>query len=407
MSLDEGGPQSPTTPTSEAPSPKPVVRRKRGRGVEILVGVIVVVAIVVLAGAGTHWYGLQKTTAAAAVCPTGVQVQGAGASFLNAIMSVWTSNYGTATSNQIVYNPSGAGAGITALADKQEDFAATDEPLNASDVAAMPGTILTLPVTGGPVTLVYNLPGYGHTLNLTPTQLAGIYLGTISSWNASALASNNVGLPNDAIVTIHRADQAGTTFVLSDLLSRANATWNSTVGTTVLPTPWPTTPHELAEKGNSALAKAVSSTPYSIGYVDLPDAINDKLATAGLLNPAGHYIQPTVAATAGAISNLSGQALPSATGNWAAVTWIDSPGSYDYPLATLSYFIVLQDTSLGHTASVAVAQSVVQWLHWVLTTGQSESAAVDYVNPPSNIVSQDLNALASMQYQGSAIPSCS
>lgn len=406
MSLEPAG-----APSSSPPSPPPpVVRRKRGWGLWAAVAVVVVVIVLIGAGFATNWYGLEKAASksSATSCATGLQLLGAGASFLNAIMSVWTSGYGTATSNEVAYTASGAGAGIASLADKQVDFAATDEPLNASEVTAMPGPILTLPVTGGPVAIVYNIPGYGHVLNLTPAQLAGIYLGTIQSWNSSVLASNNPGLPNDPIVSIHRSDQAGTTYVLTDLLSIYNSTWNRTIGTTILPTPWPkaTGQDELAEKGNSALAKAVASTQYSIGYVDLPDAINNKLSTAGVFNHAGHYVQPTIAATNGAIANLSGQPIPPATGNWANVSWVNSPGSYDYPLATLSYFLVLEDTSQGYTPSLVHAEVLVQWLKYVLTTGQGETNAVDYVNPPANIVAQDLSAIAAMEYQGTVIPAC-
>lgn len=403
------GSESPGTPSPDTPTPtpaSPVVRRKRGPGIWVAVAVVVIALIAVGVGFDTHWYGLEKTSTSTVACATGVTLQGAGASFLNAVMSVWTSNYTTATGNAIDYTASGAGAGITSLADKQVDFAATDEPLNATDIASMPGTVLTLPVTGGPVTIVYNIPGYAHVLNITPVELVGIYLGSIANWNSSILATNNPGLPSDPIVTVHRSDQAGTTYVLTNLFSIYNSTWNRTIGTTVLPTPWPTTPDELAEKGNSALAKTVGSTSYSIGYVDLPDAINDKLTTASVLNRAGHYVQPTIAATNGAIANLSGQTIPPATGNWADVSWVNSPGSFDYPLATLSYFIVLEEPSLGYTASLTNAEVLVQWLHWVLTTGQGESNAVDYVNPPSNIVTQDLNALGEMTYQGTTIPTC-
>jgi phosphate transport system substrate-binding protein len=399
------GPSTNVSPSPAGSGPPPTVRRKSGRGPWVVVGVVLVVLVLVGVGFSTSWYGLEKASTSTTAC-TDVTLQGAGASFLNAVMSVWSSGYTSATGNTIDYTASGAGAGITALADKQVDFAATDEPLNASDVADMPGPILTLPVTGGPVTIVYNIPSYGHPLNLTAGQIAGIYLGTITNWNSTELASNNPGLPSDPIVSVHRSDQAGTTYVLTNLLSIDNASWKNTVGTTVLPTPWPTTPHQLAEKGNSALGKTVAATPYSIGYLDLPDTINDKLPTAGVLNAAGHYVQPTLAATNGAIANLSGQTIPPATGNWSSVSWVNSPGSFDYPLATLSYFLVLVNTSEGYTASVAHAQVLVQWLNYVLTTGQGQSSSVDYVNPPANIVTQNLNALGDMQYQGSSIPAC-
>jgi phosphate transport system substrate-binding protein len=409
--MTAGAGDTPTPPPTAPPSPPPaVVRRKSGRGLWAVVGVVVIVVVLVGVGLGTNWYGLQKSSSSSSstACTTGVTLEGAGASFLNAVMSTWKTGYASATGNQVDYTASSAGAGITSLADKLVDFAATDEPLNTSDVAQMPGTVFTLPVTGGPVAIVYNLPGYGHTLNITPVELVGIYNGTITNWNDSALASNNPGLPNQPIVSVHRSDQAGTTYVLTNLFSIYNSAWkNGTgLGTTVLPTPWPSTPNQLAEKGNSALGKTVSSTKYSIGYIDLPDAINDKLATAGVLNSAGHYVQPTVASTEGAINNLSGQKIPAATGDWSTVSWVNSPGTFDYPLATLSYFIVLQDPHLGFTSSLANAQVLIQWLHYVLTTGQTQSAGVDYVNPPANIVQQDLSALGTMVYNSASIPAC-
>jgi len=85
---------------------------------------------------------------------------------------------------------------------------------------------------------------------------------------------------------------------------------------------------------------------------------------------------------------------------------VNAPGTSSYPLATLSYFIVLQNPALGHTASLGDAQVLVQWLHFVLTTGQTESNAVDFVNPPAGAVTQDLNALATMTYGAAPIPAC-
>jgi phosphate transport system substrate-binding protein len=406
---------APSAPASGAPPaaapapPPPIVRRKGGRGVWVAVGIVVIIVILVGVGFTTSWYGLQKSSSSSppGACTSGVTLQGQGASFLNALISTWKTSYTTTTSNQVDYTSNSAGQGISALADKLADFAATDEPMNASDVASMPGTTYTLPVTGGPVVVVYNLPSYPHQLKLTPAQIAGIYNGTITNWNSSALATNNPGLPTDQITTVHRIDQAGTTYVLTNLLSIYSPWWKSNIGTTVLPAKWPTTPSSQGEKGNSALAKFVAATPYTIGYIDLPDAVNDHLAPgAAILNPAGAYVGASVANTSSAINSLAGQTIPSPSGNWSSVSWVNAPGATDYPLATLSYFVVFQDPHVGYTSSLANAQVLRQWLHWVLTTGQGLSAGVDYVNPPANIVSQDLNALNSMVYDGASIPAC-
>ena len=85
---------------------------------------------------------------------------------------------------------------------------------------------------------------------------------------------------------------------------------------------------------------------------------------------------------------------------------MNAPDGSDYPLAALSYFIVLQQPGLGYATSLSAAEVLVQWLHWVLTTGQSESSSVEYVNPPSTVVTQDLHAIETMVYSGATIPVC-
>ncbi len=402
-------PPAPAAPASPGPPDRPppvIVRRKSGQRAWYALGAVVVAAAIVGAGAGTHWYGLSKP--ASTVCPSNVTLKGAGASFLNAVMSVWKGDFTTATGNQIDWTANGAAGGITDLEDKLVDFAATDEPLNYTDTEAMPGTTLTLPVTGGPVVIVYNLPGYTHVLNLTASQLAAIYLGNVTNWNSTVLSTNNPGLPNEPLISVHRNDGAGTTWALTSFMSIYNTTWSSTVGPTLLPNPWPDPKgaHEVGETGNSALAKEVAGTNYTIGYVDLPDAINDGLLSAGVFNEAGYYVQPTIAATQDAITALSGQPIPSATGNWSAVSWVNAPGDASYPLAALSDFFVLQNPALGYTPNATAAEVLVTWLHWVLTTGQGLAAGVDYIDPPADIVAQDLAALPTITYNGASIPTC-
>jgi phosphate transport system substrate-binding protein len=380
-----------------------------------VIGAILVVIVLVAVGATTNWYGLgasSKSTSPGA-CVTGETLYGAGANFVLALMSNWEASYTSATKNMVNYNPDGAGAGITSLSEKTVDFAATDEPLNASQVHSMPGTTLTLPFTGGAVAIVYNIHGYSGPLNLTGAILANIYLGKISNWSDPSLTAINPGLPSSAqpITTVHRIDGAGTTYVLTNLLSDDSTAWASGPGTSILPT-WPSTPNpQAAEKGNSALAKFVASTPNTIGYVDLADAKSNSLNIAAIQNPygqanGGHYIVPTVANAQAAINNLSGQTLPAATGDWSNVSWVNSPGTYDYPLATLSYFMVFENASLGLSPSLAKTQAMIQWLEWTFTTGQSASAGLYYASPPANLLAQDENALSEITYDGASVPGC-
>ena len=407
--------------TADAPprpesAPPPVVRRRADRGrIYLALAVIAVAAIVLGVGAGTSWYGL-RPAASTTGCPTGVTIQGAGANFPAAIVSQWVTNYHTADGNLVNYDASGAGQGITLLTDKSVDFAITDEGLTTSEASALTGavgTFLTMPVTGGAVVLVYNIPGYSGSLNLTGQDVAGIYLGSITTWNNSALVANNPALASitATIVPVHRADTAGMTYVLTNLLSDDNTTWNTTtgLGTSIGPS-WPNVTGSVGATGNSEMLTDVKSDAGAIGYTDLYDAEAKALPIATVENPKGQFVTPTVADTAAAISYdyaAFGAGLPPITGDWSTVSWVNAQGSGDYPLATLVYLLVPQDPGHGHTASATDAAALRQWIDYVATAGQSyNTTQFPFVSPPSPLLSEDVAALAAMTYNGASFASC-
>lgn len=401
-----------SSPPEATPRPR-VVRRSSRTGTYVGIAIVVVVLLLVGVGYETHWYGLApKAAATPGACPTGETISGAGASFLTALMSQWETSYTAATQNKVTYDPDGAGDGITSFTDNDVNFAATDEPLTTTQFDALPGTTLTLPVTGGAVTIVYNLPDFTGPLELTGSQLAAIYLGTITNWDSSTLATNNSGLPNAGIIPVVRADGAGTSYVLTNYLSDDDSTFASTVGISILPD-WPSLGADLPveETGNSNLAKYVAETPDSIGYVDLADAESHNAGEiAAMGNPAKEFVAPTVANTQSAITYWSThETFPASDANWAGVTFVNSPEAADYPLATLSYFLVLQDPSptLGYESSLALTQTIIQFLDWTIGPGQSYPAALDYVVPPSALVTQDRAAIQTINYDGASVPACS
>jgi phosphate transport system substrate-binding protein len=397
-----------------------VVRRRGDRGrIYAAIGVVAVVAVIIGVGAGTSWYGL-RTSSSSSGCPTGVVLQGAGAAFPASIISQWTAEFGGVSSNPVNYAASGAGQGITELTDKSVDFAITDEGLNstqASQLNAAVGTVLTLPVTGGAVVVVYDIPGFSGTLNLTATELAGIYLGQITTWNNTMLVANNNGLKNInlGITAVHRSDGAGMTYVLTNLMSDWNSTWRTTpsLGTSILPS-WPTFTGAAGASGNSAMLSNVKSPPRgtgTIGYSDLYDAQAKSLPMASIENSNDRYIAPTVADTTSAIDdvyNATSASIPPATGDWSAVSWVNASGAADYPLATLVYMMVPQAlVPSGHTSTSAAAAALRWWIAWVVTDGQFYSrTSFPFPSPPAPLLTQDENAIAGMTFNGGSFPSC-
>ena len=162
-----------------------------------------------------------------------VTLNAAGATFpqplLNAMILQYTSK--VQTNLQINYDGVGSGQGIADLESKTVDFAASDAPLGASDMAKAPDT-LHIPETIGAVTLAYNLPGIPTGLHLTGKLIADIFQGKVTMWNDAAIQSinSNITLPVKPIQIVHRSDSSGTTFIFTGYLSISNSDWNNSIG---------------------------------------------------------------------------------------------------------------------------------------------------------------------------------
>jgi phosphate ABC transporter phosphate-binding protein len=275
----------------------------------------------------------------------------------------------------------------------------------------MPSPVMTLPVTAGALAIPYNLPGVTAPVHLTGVILAEIYLGTITSWNDPAITAINGGvtLPSDTIVTIHRSNSAGTTFVLTDFLSKDSPAWASAVGKSLQPS-WPKAPSQLAASSNSLIMSDIKATSYSVGYVDLSDVLNAQWTqVAALENPAGHYVLPSEASATAAITDVSANTtFPAASdaSAWVNVSMVNGPAPADYPLATLAYFFVYAAVDAGYTSTVQKAQVLIEWLDWTIGTGQGYSTNDNYVPLTHALVQLDQTAIGQLTFGGKGIPAC-
>jgi phosphate transport system substrate-binding protein len=414
-STDPAAPASPTPPTTPTP---PVVRRKSSLAwIAVVVVVILIVAGIAAVAYAEHWFG-GSTTKNVAACTTGITLQGNGAQIVNPLVTVWATDYQAANVNQVNYVDGGSGTGLTDFSESPPivDFAITDNPLSLAQRAAMPSEPLTLPIVGGAITVIYNLPGLTGHIDLTGAVLAEIYNGNITTWDNSAITALNPGvnLPSNAIVTIHRTDIAGASYVFTQLLSADSPYWKSTIGTSLLPA-WPKAPTQTGVKGNALMLSTVATTSYTVGYSDLTDTLTytTALQYAAVENPAGNFIVPTLANTASAINDkLATTTLPSSTSdNWYNVSMVNANGTSDYPVATFIYLYVYQATDKGYTPTLPKSEVIVNWLNYVLSpTAQAlaDSTAQElyYVPLPSAVVSVDNAGIQTMTFNGASIPAC-
>jgi phosphate transport system substrate-binding protein len=362
---------------------------------------IAIVAISVVVG-GTIAYTFVSQANSANPQPT-VKLNGAGATFPYPLLFAVITRYTTQvkTNVQINYQSIGSGGGISALKSKTVDFAASDAPLTASDMASAPNT-LHIPETVGAVTVAYNLPGIPSGLHLTGKIIADIFQGTITTWNDIAIQSlnPNTSLPEKSIITIHRSDGSGTTFVFTSYLSLSSQQWNSTVGSGKS-VPWPL---GIGSNGNAGVASTVNGTQYAIGYVELAYTLQNAMTVAAIQNPAGNWIQPSLTSTQAAVQSGATTGLPAGNASWVNVSLLNTPDPNAYPIVSFTYLLVYKELYVISGMTQERATAIVQFLWYVVHDGQQLAPSLAYAQLPSNIVQTDEATIQSITFNGQHLP---
>jgi phosphate transport system substrate-binding protein len=331
-----------------------------------------------------------KSSPATALNASGKSISETGSTLLFPLFGTWQTAYSTA--NPAVTITSGATGSGTGIADASEglvNIGASDAYLSASDLEKYPG-LLNIPLAVASIQVFYNLPGI-KSVNLNGTVLAQIYTGKITAWNDPAIAKLNPGvsLPSTKIVTLHRADSSGSTFLFTSYLSAQDpGAWpSSNVGTTIT---WPSAPGALAETGSGGMVTGCGSTKGCIAYIGVSyDAKTAAagLASAALANKAGKYVQDTVPAVNAALASFP--AAPSS----GAEALINTSAATGYPIINYEYAIVKKTQP-----SAAEAKAVKAFLSWILTSGDSAKnlGTVGFVALPSATLSKAQSLVSSI-----------
>jgi phosphate transport system substrate-binding protein len=323
-----------------------------------------------------------------------VNINGAGSTFVYPVMSRWTQDYSTKHGGtHINYQSIGSGGGVRQVQSGTVDFGASDTPLDDQALGQMK-PMLQIPESAGPVCVTYNLPGITQPLQLSSEALAGIFLGTITSWQDPIVKGDNPGvnLPNIKIVVAHRTDGSGTTNAFTTYLSAVSPSWKSKVGTGNSVS-WPA---GIGGKGSEGVTGLVRQAPGGIGYVELIYAQQNKLAIASIRNQAGKYIQPNTASTTAAIAAFAAQLTqdPRSSIANAPATAPDA-----YPISTLTFLIIPKDGT--DQAKRATLKSFVQY---IISDGQATAATLNYAPLPDEIKQYDQRTLAQMTANGQPLP---
>ncbi|WP_428324589.1 phosphate ABC transporter substrate-binding protein PstS [Nitrosopumilus sp.] len=326
---------------------------------------------------------------------------GAGATFPFPLIDLWRVEYNNVYNNvNLNYQSIGSGGGIKQHIEQTVNFAASDKPMSEAEREIATGT-LHIPESIGGVVVVYNIPEVPDKgLKLTGDVVAKIFLGEITKWNDPVIAAENPGLnlPDKEIVTAHRSDGSGTTFIFTDYLSTISPTWDEQIGKGKS-VPWPS---GLAAAGNEGVAGIVKSTEYAVGYIELAYAFQTGMSFAFIENgDKSAFIEPTLDSISAASSGVA-DSLPAAEDSWVGVSLVNAPGPDSYPLASFTYLLVYEDLK-PVTKNKEQAKAVIHMIHWMITDGQEFSSSLLYVPLADKVVELGKQGLSKVTYDGEVL----
>ena len=315
-----------------------------------------------------------------------MQINGAGATFPYPIYSKWFDEYNKLHPNvQINYQSVGSGAGIRQVSNQTVFFGATDGPMTNDHLLAAPGKILHFPTVLGAVVPVYKIPNVNAALKFNGPVLADIFLGKITKWNDATIVKLNPGvnLPNADITVVHRSDGSGTTYIWADYLAKVSPEWKTKVGVGTSPN-WPV---GVGGKGNEGVSGLVTQTPGSIGYVELIYALQNKISYGQVQNMDGEFVNATVASVTAAAAAAAAKMPPDFR-----VSITNAPGKGVYPISSFTWLLLYESPK-----DKAQAKTMVEFVKWALTDGQTHCESLGYAPLPPSVVQLEMAALAKIK----------
>ena len=320
-----------------------------------------------------------------------LKLTGAGSSFAKPIYTKMFDEYSKKTGVSTNYQGGGSGVGISSLLSKTIDFGGTDAVMTDQELAKAKAEIVHIPTCIGAVVFSYNLPGVAK-LKLTPSMIVGIFLGKIKKWNDTAITKENAGvnLPGTDINVVFRDGGSGTSFIVTDYLSKVSPEFKEKIGVTKQPK---FTVGQGA-KENAGVATAIQQTPGAIGYVELIYAAQNKMAIADVKNAAGHYITPSLQ-SASAAASID---IPADT----RISITNSPAADAYPVSSFTWIILYKDQKYDNRTKEKAA-ALVNSIWWAIHDGQQYCEPRQFAKLSDKAVLAAEGVIKSINYGGESL----
>ena len=315
-----------------------------------------------------------------------VNLTGSGSTFAIPLLDACKAGYTVASGNTYTYTGGGSGAGRTASDKGINDFNFSDTPHTAATRLA---TVIHVPVIAAPIAVMYKMY-LAAPLNLSAATIAGIFSGSITKWNDSAIAADNAGirLPATTIHVIYRSDASGTTGNFTNFLhGMAPNIWVKP-GSNDFKSGFPGAIDSSANlgrvvgaAGSSGVTALAESTPDSITYAERGYAKAAGLSIAYIKNAAGHFQAPNASGTSAFLGAATVNANGYLTFNYNATV----PDAY--PLGIVSYALV--DTKSKN------AMAIKSFLNFILDSKcPSNNPSLGYAGITGPLLSVDLAQLS-------------
>ncbi len=300
---------------------------------------------------------LASVAASAQAKSNATDLTGAGSTFVSKLVQAWSPTVDSALGIKITYGPIGSGGGINAISNRTVDFGASDAPLTPDQFAACKGCV-QIPWALSATSIAYRGDALPNHLRLTGPVVAGIFLGRIKKWNDPAIRKLNKGksLPDLDITVIHRSDNSGTTYNLTEYLNSVSRTWKSGPGKGVAVN-WPT---GIGARGSAGVSAALSQTNGGITYVDVAFSLANHFKFAAIQNRAGVFQLPGLRAI-----QAAGRTILRVAPNNGGISIVNPAKRQPlaYPICTFTYVIVAKQSSK--------AAELRKFIRWAITNGQN------------------------------------
>ena len=301
-------------------------------------------------------------------CGTSTTLNGAGASFPAAIYQRWFQDLAS-QGLRVNYQSVGSGAGVRQFQSRTVDFAASDVPMKAEEIAKVPQGVVQVPMTAGAIAVAYHLKGC--ELKLSQAQLVDIFLGKISNFS-------QLGCAAKPIKVVHRSDGSGTTGNFTAHLAAISPAWKSGVGTgkTVK---WPT---GIGAKGNEGVAAQLNQVEGGIGYVEAA-FVKEPLQAAALTNASGQLVKADLASEQEALASID--LGPDLTGS--------NPNPVKgYPIVTFSWILFYQ------TGNGSKHEALTKVFNYALSDqAQAMAPGLGFISLPADVLAKGRTALAGIK----------